>query len=91
MTGKDLSKEVSARMSIPLKKMEPIVTEVFNTIADMLADGEEIKISSFGKFGTRDRAARVGRNPKTGAAVNIPAKTNPFVKFTKTLLADHTV
>ena len=51
-----------------------IVDQMFNTVKDSLTDGDPVKISGFGKFTVRKKTARVGRNPQTGAAVNITAR-----------------
>lgn len=48
-----------------------VVESVLQHISDALAAGESVKISSFGTFSVRDKAARVGRNPKTGEEVPI--------------------
>jgi integration host factor subunit alpha len=48
-----------------------LVESVLGYMSDALADGEQVKISSFGTFSVRDKSARVGRNPKTGQEVPI--------------------
>ena len=54
---------------------EAAVNGVFDTITALLAKNEDVQITGFGKFITQDKSARTGRNPKTGEAVDIPAKT----------------
>jgi integration host factor subunit beta len=49
--------------------------------------GDKVEIRSFGSFHTRPRRARVGRNPRTGARVEVPAKKIPFFKPSKELRA----
>lgn len=51
-----------------------VFESVFDTIAGELADGEKVAIHGFGTFTVKDRAARKGRNPQTGAEMLIPAK-----------------
>ena len=48
---------------------------MFDAMRETLADGQAVKISGFGKFTVREKRARVGRNPQTGAAVDIAART----------------
>ena len=67
------------------KDAEVIVAAVFETIAKSLQAGETIEIRGFGSFRLRDRAARVGRNPKTGASVKVPAKRVCYFKPGRTL------
>jgi integration host factor subunit beta len=50
-----------------------------------IARGDKIEIRGFGSFHTRRRRARVGRNPKTGARVEVPAKRIPFFKPSREL------
>ena len=58
---------------------------MFGTIGDALANGEEVRISGFGTFGTRSRPARTGRNPRTGEAVSISASMSQTFKAGKPL------
>ena len=53
------------------------VEAVFDTITKSLARGEDINVTGFGKFRVAKRAARTGRNPRTGESVQIPAKSVP--------------
>ena len=61
------------------------VDGVFETIGDALANGDEVRILGFGTFGTRNRPARTGRNPRTGEQVEIAAATMPGFMAGKTL------
>ncbi|MBX3249260.1 MAG: integration host factor subunit alpha [Myxococcales bacterium] len=56
------------------KEAAEIVEAVFDTMKDILADGEKIKISGFGNFVVREKKERVGRNPQTGAPIPISAR-----------------
>ena len=53
------------------------VEAVFDTVTKSLARGEEVNVTGFGKFKVAKRAARTGRNPRTGESVQIPAKSVP--------------
>ena len=56
------------------KEAAEVVEAVFDTMKEVLADGEKIKISGFGNFVVRDKKERVGRNPQTGAPIPISAR-----------------
>lgn len=76
MTGKtltrmDLSEAVFREVGLSRNESAALVESVLNHMSDALVDGETVKISSFGTFSVRDKAARVGRNPKTGEEVPI--------------------
>ena len=53
---------------------------VVDTIADAVASGQKVAITNFGSFERRDRAARTGRNPQTGAEMQVPASRAPAFK-----------
>jgi integration host factor subunit beta len=61
------------------------VETIFENIILALQKGDKIEIRGFGSFRTRDRRGRVGRNPKTGAKVDVPPKKIPFFKPSKEL------
>lgn len=71
LTRMDLSEAVFKEVGLSRNESAQLVEGVLNHISDVLASGESVKISSFGTFGVRDKAARVGRNPKTGEEVPI--------------------
>ncbi|MCZ6718330.1 MAG: integration host factor subunit beta [Gammaproteobacteria bacterium] len=62
------------------KEAEMVVNEVFGCMAEALAKGERVELRGFGVFEVRQREARNGRNPRTGAAIAIAAKRVPFFK-----------
>ena len=64
-------------------EIEQVVDLFFDEIAHRLAEGGRVELRGFGAFSTRDREARVGRNPRTGDAVNVPAKRVPYFKAGK--------
>jgi integration host factor subunit beta len=67
------------------KDSEMIVETIFGSIVRALRTGEKIEIRGFGSFRTRQRQPRIGRNPKTGTRVDVPAKRIPFFKPSKEL------
>lgn len=66
-----------------LRDVERIVTTVFDTISDALASGDRVELRGFGAFSTKERASRVGRNPRTGEQVSVDAKLVPYFKCGK--------
>jgi integration host factor subunit beta len=62
------------------EEVERIVDLFFNQIIQRLADGGRVELRGFGAFSTRDRNPRKGRNPRTGASVDVPAKSVPYFK-----------
>jgi integration host factor subunit beta len=85
LTKADLIEEVLRITELPRKESETIVETIFDSIIDSLQKGQKIEIRGFGSFRTRDRRGRIGRNPKTGAKVEVPAKKIPFFKPSKEL------
>jgi len=85
LTKADLIEEVLRITELPRKESETIVETIFDSIIAALQKGEKIEIRGFGSFRTRQRRGRVGRNPKTGAKVEVPAKKIPFFKPSKEL------
>jgi integration host factor subunit beta len=85
MTKADLIDEVSRAVEMTRKDSESIVDTIFDSIVRALRGSEKIEIRGFGSFRTRQRQPRTGRNPKTGAKVEVPAKTIPYFKPSKEL------
>ncbi len=85
MTKADLIEQVSQLVEVTRKDSEVIVETIFDSIVHSLRAGDKIEIRGFGSFRTRQRKARIGRNPKTGARVDVPAKKIPFFKPSKEL------
>ncbi|HZQ91621.1 MAG TPA: HU family DNA-binding protein [Terriglobales bacterium] len=85
MTKADLIEEVSKLVELTRKDSEVIVETIFGSIVRSLHAGDKIEIRGFGSFRTRQRKPRVGRNPKTGERVDVPAKKIPFFKPSKEL------
>lgn len=71
LTRMDLSEAIVRNVGLSRNESADMVESVLDYISDALVEGEQVKISSFGTFSIRDKAARVGRNPKTGEEVPI--------------------
>ncbi len=67
------------------RDVERIVTTIFEEITTALARGDRVELRGFGAFSVKERAARVGRNPRTGAPVQVAAKYSPYFKTGKQL------
>ncbi|MBT3989772.1 MAG: integration host factor subunit beta [Rhodospirillaceae bacterium] len=67
------------------RDVERIVTTIFDEIASALSRGDRVELRGFGAFSVKQRDARIGRNPRTGAAVNVAAKRVPYFKTGKQL------
>ncbi len=85
MTKADLVEEVTRVTDLPRKESEIVVETIFENIIKALQSGDKIEIRGFGSFRTRQRQGRIGRNPKTGARVEVPPKRIPFFKPSKEL------
>lgn len=85
MTRTELCARVAARSSLSKADVTAALGALTSTIADALAEGETVAIAGFGKFAARTRAARQGRNPRTGEPVDIPAARVPSFKAAKNL------
>jgi integration host factor subunit beta len=85
MTKADLIEEVSRLAEVTRKDSEVIVETIFDSVVRALRSGDKIEIRGFGSFRTRQRKPRIGRNPKTGDRVEVPAKKIPFFKPSKEL------
>lgn len=73
MTRPELCARIAAAASLSKADSAAAADAMLSAIADTLARGETVAIAGFGTFTTRDRAARTGRNPRTGEAVAIAA------------------
>jgi len=85
MTKAELVEEVTRVTELPRKDSESVVETIFDSIIAALQSDDKIEIRGFGSFRTRQRRGRTGRNPKTGAKVEVPAKNIPFFKPSKEL------
>ncbi len=86
MTKSELIERLIQRMpNLQKKDSEMIVNLIFDSMKEALMRGEKIEIRGFGSFKIKRRAAKEGRNPKTGEIVKIPEKRIPFFKVGKEL------
>ena len=67
------------------RDVERIVTTIFDEIATALARGDRVELRGFGAFSVKHRDARMGRNPRTGASVDVAEKRVPYFKTGKQL------
>ncbi len=77
MTKSDLVEVVAKKASLTAKAAREAVAAVFGAVTDALKKGDKVVVTGFGTFMVRSRKARVGRNPQTGSAINIPARKTP--------------
>ncbi len=68
---------VSKKVNLTNKAAKESVQAVFKAIEDALKKGDKVVVTGFGTFMVRSRASRTGRNPQTGATINIPARKTP--------------
>ena len=80
MNKAELVEQVASQTGLAKRTSGKAVDAVVSAISDCLAKGEKVTLMGFGTFGVRQRKARTGRNPQTGATIQIPAKKVP--KFT---------
>jgi integration host factor subunit alpha len=71
LTRADLADAVVRKIGLPRNESQELVELVLSEISVTLSRGENVKLSSFGSFGVRDKGRRIGRNPKTGEEVPI--------------------
>ena len=67
------------------RDVERIITTIFDEISSALSRGDRVELRGFGAFSIKQRNARIGRNPRTGATVQVPAKRGPYFKTGKQL------
>jgi integration host factor subunit beta len=87
MTKSDLVLEVARIAGIDRRAADTVVTAVFERITEALAKGERFELRGLGTFEVRQRSARVGRNPRTGARIQVPVRKVPFFRMGKELRA----
>ena len=85
MTKSDLSSHVATEASLSKAQASAVVDTVFSAISDALTRDESVAIPGFGAFTTTHRAARQGRNPRTGESIAIAASKAPSFKAGKAL------
>lgn len=85
MNKADLADAVHEKLGGTKVQAEEVVESVINEIVGALKKGDEVSIAGLGIFSTKQRAARVARNPRTGASVNVPAMKVPKFRAAKAL------
>ena len=73
MTKNELAEQVADRVGLSASQGRQVVEATIDVISDELAKGNEVALAGFGKFSVSHRAARQGRNPSTGATIQIAA------------------
>ena len=85
MNKSDIVSRVAAQSSLSKAASDRLVSAVFTAIGDGLARDEAVSIAGFGTFAIKKRAARPGRNPRTGEPIKIAASSVPSFKASKAL------
>ncbi len=86
MNKTSLVAAVAEKTGVAKKDVDKVTNAVFNTIGETMEKGEKVQIIGFGTFETRERKARMGRNPKKpDEKIQIPASTAPAFKAGKAL------
>ncbi len=85
MNKTDLINAVAAKAEITKKDADKAVAAVLASIEEALVNGEKVQLIGFGTFEVKERAARTGHNPQTGATIEIAASKIPAFKASSTL------
>ena len=85
MNKTELIAEIACKAGLSKKDAEKALNATVDTVSAALAAGDKVQLVGFGTFETRQREARMGRNPKTKEAIEIPATTIPVFKAGKAL------
>ena len=80
MNKAELINSVAASADVSKKEAEAVVSATFDAITAALKDGDKVQLVGFGSFEVKKRAARVGRNPRTGESMTYPACKLPVFK-----------
>ena len=85
MNKTELIASVAAKTGLTKKDAERVINATVDTITESLVKGDKVQVSGFGIFEVKAREARVGRNPRTKEAIQIPATRLPVFKAAKAL------
>lgn len=85
MNRSDLINTLKESIEMSRKDAEVVVNTFFDSISEMLAQGERVEIRGFGSFTVKTYKPYLGRNPKSGTPIRVPAKKLPFFKVGKEL------
>ena len=81
----ELTANVAEKAGLTKKDAEKAVSALFESVQGALIEGDRVQVIGFGTFEVKERAARMGRNPRTGQDIEIPASRNPVFKAGKAL------
>ena len=87
MSKQDLVKAVAEKAGLTKKQAAAAVDAFIAVVKDALAGGDEVRLVGFGTFTVRTRAARKGRNPRTGELIQIPERKTPVFRPSSQLRA----
>ena len=85
MNKSELVETLAVTNNLSYKKAEEVINTIFESMTEALLSGERIEIRGFGSFVIKEYEAYVGRNPKTGDAIDVKPKKLPFFKVGKEL------
>ncbi len=85
MTKADIIKVLADQVGLTRREAAEVLSVVLDGVVEAIKDGEKVELRGFGSFRTRTRQARAGRNPRTGAQVQVPPKLVPYFKPGKQL------
>ncbi len=85
MTKLDLIEKIAEQFDITRKEAELAVNAFFSSIREALDKGDKVELRGFGVFKVRNKKERMGRNPRTGEVIHVPAKLVPYFKPSKEL------
>jgi len=85
MNKTELINAIAAKSGLSKKDSEKALTATIDAVSGALKSGDKVQLVGFGIFDVKNRAARIGRNPKTKEPINIPATKTPVFKAGKAL------
>ncbi|HBT79918.1 MAG TPA: integration host factor subunit alpha [Selenomonas sp.] len=85
MNKTELVANVADKTGTTKREAEKAVNAVFAALQQAMVEGDKVQLIGFGTFEVKERAARTGRNPRSGATIEIPASKNPVFKAGKAL------
>ena len=83
LTKPEFVELLSKRYEVSKKEAAEMYDNVFNTLANVISEGNEVAIPNLGRVKITERADRTARNPRTNEVVNVPAKKAPKFQFAK--------
>ena len=85
MTKTSMVEAVARNAGVTKAEGARVMEALIKSVTDALSKGEKVTLTGFGTFEVRQRAARMGRNPQTGATIQIPAQRTPAFRAGKSL------